>query len=104
MTERRSARPSRLPRVLAEDDMERRDPLGRMALYSDAEPESSAAKGQTLFVECSSCLRVTPVSALDLARSALPFSVHLPLVKRYPSLMRCPACRQRTWVRVAYRP
>jgi hypothetical protein len=72
-----------------------------MALFSDAEP---AAKGQVLFVECSSCLRITPVSAVDLARSALPFSVHLPLVKRYPSLMRCPACKQRTWVRVAYRP
>ena len=104
MTGRHPARPSRSPRAPAEEDLESRDPLGRMALFSDAEPESPAAKGQTLFVECSSCLQVTPVTALDLARSALPFSVHLPLVKRYPSLMRCPACKQRTWLRVVYRP
>ncbi len=72
--------------------------MGRMALFSEVEPEPPPSG--TLFVECSSCLKETPVSPVALARAALPFSLHLPFVKTYPSLMRCPACGRRTWVRV----
>jgi hypothetical protein len=75
--------------------------MGAMALFSDPEPEP--ASGSALFVECSSCLSSTPITPLGLVRAALPFSVHLPLVRRYHSLMRCPACGRRTWVRVLYR-
>lgn len=71
-------------------------------MFSDAEPEPLSR--EVLFVECSSCLRDSPVSALELVRAALPFSLHLPMLRRYPSLIRCPACGRRTWVRIAYRP
>jgi hypothetical protein len=82
--------------------LDERDPLGRMALFSSPEPEPPATGA--LLVECSSCLKETPVSPLDLIRAALPFSVHLPFVRRYHSYVRCPACGRRTWVRLVYRP
>jgi uncharacterized protein with PIN domain len=75
-----------------------RDPMGRMALFSEIEPQEPGV--QLLWIECSSCLKETPVSPLDVVKATLPFSVHLPLVKRYHSFMRCPACRRLTWVRV----
>jgi uncharacterized protein with PIN domain len=72
-----------------------------MALFSSTEPEPPGPK-RSLVVTCSSCLAQTRVSPADLARAALPFSVHLPLVRRYHSFIRCPACRRRAWVRVTY--
>lgn len=100
------ARPARLPRIpdapAASQDFEDRDPLGRMALFSDPEPQPES--GPSLFVECSSCLAITPVSPLSLVRGAFPFSVHLPVIRRYHSWMRCPACGRRAWVRVTVRP
>ncbi|MFN2543662.1 MAG: hypothetical protein ABR600_03690 [Actinomycetota bacterium] len=78
-----------------------RDPLGKMALFSS---EGARPALGTFLVDCSSCRRETPVSPLQLMRSAFPFSLHLPLLRRYHSLMRCPACGHRTWVRVAWQP
>jgi uncharacterized protein with PIN domain len=78
-----------------------RDPLGKMALFSTA--GSRRAMG-TFLVDCSSCRRETPVNPVDLVRSALPLSVHLPFVRKYHSFMRCPACGRRTWVRIAWQP
>ena len=75
-----------------------RDPLGKMALFSSGE---NGRPFGTLFVECSDCGRETPVSALEAARSALPPSVHLPF-RRYHSLMRCPSCGRRAWVRLRW--
>jgi len=83
------------PADLADDD-----PHGRLALYSSSEQRAPALG--TFIVECSACRRETPVGAGDLVRAGIP-SVHLPLVKRYPSFMRCPACGRRTWVRVRWR-
>jgi hypothetical protein len=104
------AEPRRIPRrppqrrqaAPAREGFDERDPLGRMALYSEPEPEPEPpATG--LVVECSSCLAETPVSPFALARATLPFSIHLPLVRRYSSFMRCPACGRRTWLRIGYR-
>jgi hypothetical protein len=78
-----------------------RDPLGRAALFSSATAERPSSLG-TFLIECSACRRETPVTAGDLVRLGLP-SLHMPFVKRYPSLMRCPACGRRTWVRVRWR-
>jgi hypothetical protein len=78
-----------------------RDPLGRAALYSSAADRRQPLLG-TFLVECSACRRETPVTAGDLVRLGVP-SLHLPFVKRFPSLMRCPACGRRTWVRVHWR-
>ena len=58
----------------------------------------------TFLVDCSSCHRETPASPLQLARNAIPFSLHLPLVRKYHSFMRCPSCGRRTWVRIRWQP
>jgi uncharacterized protein with PIN domain len=96
--ERTPRRPARLgPR----SDFDERDPLGRMALFSDVEPEAPATNRAVL--ECSACLKETPASLRTVAKAALPFSVHLPFARRYPSFMRCPACGRRTWMRLLVR-
>jgi len=84
----------------APDIQDHRDPLGKMALFSADRPAHTYG---TLLVECSACHRETPVSVPQLVRSAFPFSLHLPLVKHYHSLMRCPACGRRAWMRVSWR-
>jgi hypothetical protein len=78
------------------------DPLGKMALYSGSGEARAPAYG-TFLVECSSCKRETPVSPVQLVRAALPLSLHLPLLRRYSSYMRCPACGRRAWLRVTWR-
>jgi hypothetical protein len=80
-----------------------RDPLGRMALFSSTELEPARSRTDVLALECSSCLAESPVSPSGLLRAALPLSVHLPLVKRYHSFMRCPACGRRAWLRLVVR-
>ncbi len=97
---RRPKTPSKRPKAAPRFD--ERDPMGRMALFSEIEPQEPGP--QALWIECSSCLKETPVSPLDLVKAALPFSLHFPLIKRYHSLMRCPACKQLTWVRLIARP
>jgi hypothetical protein len=71
-----------------------------MALYSG--DRASTPLG-AFIVECSSCRRETPLSPVQLARASLPFSLHLPFVKRYQSYMLCPACGRRAWLRVSWR-
>jgi hypothetical protein len=78
------------------------DPLGKMALYSGSAETRASAYGSFL-VECSSCKRETPLSPLQLVRAAFPLSVHLPLLRRYSSYMRCPACGRWAWLRVTWR-
>ena len=72
-----------------------------MALFSDVEPLPETR--DHLFVECSSCLRETPVSPIGLAKAAFPFSIHLPFLRAFSSYMRCPACGRRAWVRVRFK-
>ncbi len=86
--------------ALEPGDLEADDPHGKLALYSSSEQRAPTLG--TFIVECSACRRETPIGAGDLVRAGIP-SVHLPLVKRYPSFMRCPACGRRTWVRVRWR-
>jgi len=78
-----------------------RDPLGRAALYSSGRKRPEPVFG-TFLLECSACRRETPVTAGDLVRLGTP-SLHLFLLKRFPSLMRCPACGRRTWLRIHWR-
>jgi hypothetical protein len=102
VSDARRSRPRRaagLGRDVSGDDLvpPERDPLGKMALYSGERPAASLG---TFLVECSSCRRETPMSAGQLLKRTFPFSVHLPLVKRYSSYMRCPACGRLAWLRV----
>ena len=91
---------SRHPSVRADRDIPpERDPMGRMALFSSQDRSNVTG---TLLVDCSACRRETPVAPMQLVRSAFPFSVHLPLLRKYHSFMRCPSCGRRTWVRVRW--
>lgn len=75
------------------------DSEGKAALFS--RPEQPTSLGSVTIV-CSSCRRSTVRSYAGALRLAVP-SLHLPMVhKPYPSWMRCPACAQRTWVRVEF--
>lgn len=75
------------------------DPLGRRALYSVVEQPPALG---AVTIECSGCAETSVVTPRGLVALALP-SVHLPLLRRHSSWMRCPACRRRTWVRVGLR-
>jgi hypothetical protein len=76
------------------------DPEGRRALYSVA--DQSPCLGSAT-IECSSCERISVVTPRRLLTLAAP-SLHLPLIKRrHSSWMRCPACGDRTWVRLRLR-
>jgi hypothetical protein len=74
-----------------------------MALFSSLEPEPAPPITQFLRLECSSCLKETPATPADLVRAAIPFALFLPFVRAYPAYLRCPACGQRTWLRVSVR-
>ena len=76
------------------------DPLGRRALYSDAQQPPALG---TVTITCSACEETSVVTPLGLVPLALP-SLHLPLLRRgHSSWMRCPACGRRTWVRLGMR-
>jgi uncharacterized protein with PIN domain len=74
-----------------------RDPEGTRALYTT---EMQPAAFGTATVECSSCGGTTTVTARQLVSLSVP-SVHLPVVRRgFPSWLRCPSCRRRSWVKL----
>lgn len=76
-----------------------RDPMGKQALFSVSSPRPGPLG--TLALECSSCRRESPVRFRDLPRLTFPFAIHLP--RRYHSLMKCPSCGRRTWLRAHWR-
>lgn len=76
----------------------RADLSGRRALFSDGVEVSVPG---SLVVACSRCGRRTAVNPLRAVPTLVP-SLHLwPLRRRYPSLVRCPACHQRAWARLS---
>jgi len=71
---------------------------GRHALYSAGERRPFTAT-----VECSSCREETRVSYVELGALMFPLHFHLPPIWRYySSWFRCPACGDRTWVRIHF--
>lgn len=77
-----------------------RDPQGRRALFAVAEQPPCLG---AVTLDCSGCGLTSVLSARQILILAVP-SIHLLLVKRrYPSWMRCPSCRRRTWVRLGIR-
>jgi hypothetical protein len=75
------------------------DPLGKSALFSATAPRGGPLG--TLTLECSACKRESPVRLRELPRLAMPFSFTLP--RRYHTLMKCPGCGRRTWLRAHWR-
>lgn len=102
-----------------------RDPLGKRALFSKSdsqisadrdlgvddhddgteatppirEPETIEPGGVT--VECSECGKTSDVSFMDLDKAAIPLPVFIPF-RKYPSLLKCPQCEERTWMRIRW--
>jgi hypothetical protein len=78
------------------------DPHGKRTLFSDP-PQRPATPLVALSIRCSSCGDESLVSVREAVRLALP-SLHLPLIRRHhESWMLCPACDERTWVRLRVR-
>ncbi len=82
----------------------RLDREGKRALFSvDAAPAAPPVARGGFQLTCSGCGTMTALSPLQVLGAALP-SVHLPILRRkFPSWMRCPACRRHRWVRVDLR-
>jgi|GEM_PF-3343070 len=75
-----------------------RDTHGKRALYSGEQPPEPHGSG--VLVHCSKCAQETTVGAKRALALLVP-SLHLPVIRpRYPSLLRCPACRRASWVRL----
>lgn len=85
------------PQRLQSADM---DMQGKQALFSRASqppPIGSAA------IECKRCNRRSVVTLVRLAKLSLP-GVHVPSTGGgHRALLKCPACDQRSWVRVTLR-
>lgn len=80
----------------------RADKEGKRALFSVESAPAAPATG-ALKLTCSGCKAVTAISPRQAITAALP-SLHLPLLRRkFPSWMRCPACKKHQWVRVDLR-
>lgn len=76
----------------------RADLTGRRALFSDSVEVSAPG---SLVVSCSRCGRRTSVNPLRAIATLVP-SLHVwPLRRRYPSLVRCPACHQHAWSKLS---
>jgi hypothetical protein len=75
-----------------------RDAHGKRALYSGVRPVAPGPA--SLRVECARCGGVRLLGAWQALWTLTP-SVHLPVLRpRHASLLRCPACRRVSWVRL----
>jgi len=74
-----------------------RDPLGKAALFSDAD----VRRPGTLVIECRECGESTRLSYVEFVKANLPFAVWLPPLPNIPFNRRltCPACDEWTWTR-----
>lgn len=77
------------------------DADGRRALFSSGQPPTVPVAA--LEVTCSRCGGTTAVGGWRALWVLAP-SLHLPWLRRgHPSLLRCPACRRPSWVRLRLR-
>lgn len=77
------------------DDATGRDTQsGKRALFSQSE-----AKRGSMVLECSHCHARTPISLSELASKLITAPIFFPF-RPHRRLMRCPACRDTTWVTV----
>lgn len=75
------------------------DVEGKRALFSSEPPVPALG---SLTVACAGCGVRTVLSPGQAARTLLP-SLHLPLLRRNRSWLRCPACRRWEWVHLSLR-
>ena len=105
-----SAAPDRGPATGEDSGAPRRArPLGKHALYTDADPDRHAPtpppSGDPMpdrgvfTVACSTCGETRRIGVLDLLVLQFPFGIWLP-GRTFDHKMTCPACRRRTWLSV----
>ncbi|MCK9893765.1 hypothetical protein [Frankia sp. AgB32] len=95
---RRGDRPPSAPPARA-GSVVGRDAHGKRVLYSGVRPATAAVA--RLRVDCSRCGETCLLGGWRALRALTP-SVHLPVMRqRHFSLVRCPACRRMSWVRLA---
>ena len=75
------------------------DAEGKRALFSPTEARPVAG---SVTVDCSGCGARSSLTPSQALRAMLP-SLHLPLLRRHASLIRCPSCGRRTWCRIRLR-
>jgi hypothetical protein len=75
-------------------ELEAEADAGKRALFSQ-----SQAKRGSMVLECSHCHARTPISLSDLAGKLITAPIFFPF-RPHRRLMRCPACRDTTWVTV----
>ena len=75
------------------------DAEGKRALFSPTDARPAAG---SVTVDCSACGARSSLTPSQAMRALVP-SVHLPLLRRYASLIRCPSCGRRAWCRIRLR-
>ncbi len=86
-------------------------PLGKHALYGDADPHAPMPPRSgdpmpdrgVFTVTCSSCAEVSRIGLLDLLVLQFPFGFWIP-GRLFDHKMTCPSCRRRTWLSVTLFP
>jgi len=75
-----------------------RDPLGKRALFSQTSAATTATSSRLfdVTVHCSACDARTTLTAPAFLFQQLPVWAWLPW-RKYPHLMRCPACDNIAW-------
>ena len=91
--------------------MTEKDPTGKRALFSGRVGQDRAADGKRalfsaadspggpIHLDCARCGETSRLGVLDTARRLLSFSLWVP-GRTYSRRLRCPACKQRSWVRL----
>ena len=75
------------------------DAEGKRALFSPTDARPAAGSVTVVCSGCGARSSLTPSQAL---RTMVP-SLHLPLLRRHSSLVRCPSCGRLTWCRIRLR-
>lgn len=76
------------------------DPFGRQVFFSSTPRALPASGNGRIRAECSSCGATRRMTVVDVARAHFPVWAWIP-VMRNSHWMRCPACSERTWIRLS---
>lgn len=91
---------ARVPQAPARTVVTPVDAEGKRALFSSAPPRPPLG---SVVVECGGCAQTSVLAPGKEAIGALLPSLHLPLLARNRSFLRCPACGRWEWSHVSLR-
>lgn len=72
---------------------------GKRSLYSGGGDGSDRTSGGPVKIDCARCGTTSDVGIVDALKRILRFSLWIP-GRTYSRRLVCPACEQRSWVRV----